>query len=489
MIKFLKHITLGLLVFLFWQKTPVLAINQTVIACLGDSITYGAGAPANKSYPSQLQSLLGSSYKVINRGQSGWTADQVLANTDAWLAQDKPDIVIIMLGVNDMRKNQKPAAVRQEIQNIVNKAKAYGAKVILSAVTPNLGDPKCDTLCMKPLVDELRLNIAREDYYTQNPWAGLLLDAGDYAKGGNPILFGDALHPNASGYKRIALSFEATVKIVNNCLDCLTPTPTPNPNTASCYEDNDVQITWDGNWFTGTHENASNGSWRFTNQTGNRSCVNFSGSWLDWYTVAYKNRGTAKVYLDSQLIDTVNNYSPAMQWQVLKHYSFSQASHIFCVEVVGNGYVDVDKFCLADSVIVTPTPTSIPTATPTPTDDVSAEVCYENTAEQVDFSGNWLLGTLDQASGGSWRFTNTAGSKACLPFTGSSVDWYTITFKNRGTSEVYLDGKLIDTISNYSTTMQWQVIRHYNFSDIAHTFCLEAVGDGILDVDKICFRN
>jgi len=79
------------------------------IACVGDSITQGAGAGEGKAYPSQLQELLGEKWKVGNFGVSGRTllrkGDSSYWNERALLnAQDfKPDVVIIMLGTNDTK--------------------------------------------------------------------------------------------------------------------------------------------------------------------------------------------------------------------------------------------------------------------------------------------------------------------------------------------------------------------------------------------------
>ena len=43
------------------------------VACIGDSITQGVGADRGKSYPDQLQALLGEKYKVGNFGVSART--------------------------------------------------------------------------------------------------------------------------------------------------------------------------------------------------------------------------------------------------------------------------------------------------------------------------------------------------------------------------------------------------------------------------------
>lgn len=79
------------------------------VACVGDSITQGAGASAGKSYPSQLQELLGDQWKVENFGVSGRTllrkGDNPYWNENALKsAQDfEPNVVIIMLGTNDTK--------------------------------------------------------------------------------------------------------------------------------------------------------------------------------------------------------------------------------------------------------------------------------------------------------------------------------------------------------------------------------------------------
>lgn len=81
---------------------------------MGDSITFGLMATsAEYSYPSVLQSLLGESYGVSNFGKSGATVindyDEVKDRYSPYTKseeckqamQSEPDIVILMLGMND----------------------------------------------------------------------------------------------------------------------------------------------------------------------------------------------------------------------------------------------------------------------------------------------------------------------------------------------------------------------------------------------------
>jgi lysophospholipase L1-like esterase len=79
------------------------------VACIGDSITQGAGAEPGKSYPAQLQGLFGDKWKVGNFGVSGRT---LLKKGDHpyWIEKAykdalafAPDVVIIMLGTNDTK--------------------------------------------------------------------------------------------------------------------------------------------------------------------------------------------------------------------------------------------------------------------------------------------------------------------------------------------------------------------------------------------------
>lgn len=85
------------------------AAEPVKIACVGDSITQGVGAQSGKSYPAQLQALLGDGYKVGNFGVSART---LLSQGDFPYRKEKkyeaalamePDVVIIMLGTNDTK--------------------------------------------------------------------------------------------------------------------------------------------------------------------------------------------------------------------------------------------------------------------------------------------------------------------------------------------------------------------------------------------------
>jgi len=76
------------------------------ILCLGDSATAFGG---EGSYPRQLEQILkqkdlGMEFSVINKGVAAITSDMVLANLQNNLKKFMPDMVIVMIGENDMRQ-------------------------------------------------------------------------------------------------------------------------------------------------------------------------------------------------------------------------------------------------------------------------------------------------------------------------------------------------------------------------------------------------
>ena len=94
-----------------WLKTiHVPAAKAVKVACIGNSITYGARLkfPQTESYPMQLQKLLGDGYWVKNFGISGSTmikSGNTFMERDRWQHAKEflPDIVFIKLGTNDIK--------------------------------------------------------------------------------------------------------------------------------------------------------------------------------------------------------------------------------------------------------------------------------------------------------------------------------------------------------------------------------------------------
>ncbi len=118
--------------------------NKLKIACIGDSITQGTGVSdqVNDSYPGQLQDLLGDNYVVGNFGKASsyvlkadsqfntdYTAKPHLSYTNTTQYADslafEPDVVVIMLGTNDMRHMLSDAAKAEFKETLKELVKIY----------------------------------------------------------------------------------------------------------------------------------------------------------------------------------------------------------------------------------------------------------------------------------------------------------------------------------------------------------------------------
>jgi acyl-CoA thioesterase-1 len=135
---------LGLLLLLPSLATaaPALA-RERVIVAFGDSLTAGLGVPADQAYPARLGERLrreGYEYRVVNAGVSGDTTAGGLRRVD-WALRLEPEIVILELGVNDALRGQSLVSVRANLDELVRRFQAAGARVLVAGMRlpPNYG--------------------------------------------------------------------------------------------------------------------------------------------------------------------------------------------------------------------------------------------------------------------------------------------------------------------------------------------------------------
>jgi len=134
-----KNKTLQSLFCLFLLSTmsfSVLASNQIKIMLYGDSLMAGYGLSQNENLSSVLSSMFNvgeSKVQIINASVSGNTSSNGLARLD-WSLADKPDIVILCLGANDMLRGIDPELTKQNLNKMIEKMLQNGAKVIFAGM-------------------------------------------------------------------------------------------------------------------------------------------------------------------------------------------------------------------------------------------------------------------------------------------------------------------------------------------------------------------
>jgi acyl-CoA thioesterase-1 len=178
---------LGLVVHL--QRAE--AAGPVRILAFGDSLTAGLGLAESETLSVQLQDALtkmGRPATVINGGVSGDTTADGLARID-WALADKPRIMILALGANDMLRGLDPSTTRANLEGIIDKAQAAGVETILAGMlaAPNLGTE------YKTAFDAIYPGLAKAHNLILMPF--LLQDVAQDSDLNQP----DGLHPNGKG--------------------------------------------------------------------------------------------------------------------------------------------------------------------------------------------------------------------------------------------------------------------------------------------------
>lgn len=188
--------------------------GEKTVVCIGDSITYGQGVLDSRetnSYPALLAGLLGEEYRVINYGACNRTmvSDGNMPYAETGFVEqsleEKPDIVIIMMGTNDSKpQNWDAAQFEKDYAEMVDQyANAKNQPDIYLMLPPDSyreekeGDETAiDSTIIGGELQEIIKRIAEE------------YDAGvidlNTPTDGKAELFADGVHPTAEGNELIA---------------------------------------------------------------------------------------------------------------------------------------------------------------------------------------------------------------------------------------------------------------------------------------------
>lgn len=183
--------------------------NAIRVACIGNSITYGAGIKnrSRDSYPAVLARMLGDAYWVKNFGVSARTlmnkGDRPYMNEKAYQnALDfNPNIVVIKLGTNDSKApNWKhKAGFTKDLQTMVDAFKALPAQPKIFLCYPSKAYQSNESINDDIISKEIIPMIKKVAKKNNLP----IIDLHN-AMDGMPQLFPDKVHPNEKGAKIMA---------------------------------------------------------------------------------------------------------------------------------------------------------------------------------------------------------------------------------------------------------------------------------------------
>jgi len=159
----------------------------------GDSLTEGFGAAPGNDYPALLASKLG--IPIQNFGKSGDTSGGALQRVDA-VAELKPRVVLLCFGGNDSLQGDPAARTFANLAQLIDRFHSEGSFVVLIGIrSASLRDR--NSAHFGKLAKEKRV------LYVPDMLKGLAF---------KPVYMSDAIHPNDSGYARIADRLEKVLK-------------------------------------------------------------------------------------------------------------------------------------------------------------------------------------------------------------------------------------------------------------------------------------
>ncbi|MDB5446298.1 MAG: Alkaline phosphatase, partial [Phenylobacterium sp.] len=188
---------------------------------LGDSITYGSPlAKTIGGYRGPLWNDATAGNLVINfvgsqsagqfpdpdnEGHPGYTINQIDAGVSSWFAASRPDIVLLIIGTNDTTHNPTPADIAAKLSHLIDDiaAQPNAPKLLVGPIPPMVDEP-ADRVALAQ-----GYNALIPDLVAQKVAAGVdvtYVDMSDLTPAyiTPPPVRGARLHPNASGYQKIA---------------------------------------------------------------------------------------------------------------------------------------------------------------------------------------------------------------------------------------------------------------------------------------------
>lgn len=175
------------------RKSSAAALKSDArVLALGDSLTFGYGAPPDASWPVKLGEITG--WQIENAGVNGDTSAGALQRLPSLLAAGSYDAILIGIGGNDMLRGVSASATRDNIAALVKEAREHTPHVALLATpAPDAMRAFVGSLSDAPFYEEVAKS--EQALLVANVYSSVLSDTS---------LRSDRIHANAEGYTRIA---------------------------------------------------------------------------------------------------------------------------------------------------------------------------------------------------------------------------------------------------------------------------------------------
>nr|WP_306292959.1 SGNH/GDSL hydrolase family protein [Streptomyces tsukubensis] len=187
---------------------------------LGNSITWGVGSPSGNSYRDFLGNKLaseghsldfvgsvrnGSMSDPDNEGHSGWRIDQIAGIADSVLARHRPNVITLEIGTNDLNGGYQVPTAADRLSALIDQITRaapdatvlVGTVIVSTSATEEATRPAFNA----KLPGIVQAKQAAGEHVRLVDMSAL-----------TPADLSDALHPNDSGFSKMADAFNAGVQ-------------------------------------------------------------------------------------------------------------------------------------------------------------------------------------------------------------------------------------------------------------------------------------
>lgn len=215
------------LILLLFLGTTGWTQSKIKVACVGNSITYGAGIVNREknAYPAQLQAMLGEEYDVRNFGVSGRTllsrGDLPYVRTQEYqnALAFQPDVVFIKLGTNDSKRQNRVylSDFVHDYKVLIESFRSLASRprIILLTPIPAYTEPDTMNITASVIADRIVPMIEQIAYETGVELVHLYPLFSTYEEHIMP----DGIHPSSIGAGRIAKRLYEQIKIASQEMD------------------------------------------------------------------------------------------------------------------------------------------------------------------------------------------------------------------------------------------------------------------------------
>jgi len=209
-------------------------------------------------------------------------------------------------------------------------------------------------------------------------------------------------------------------------------------------EDDASSVRFSGRWGFRNSEGASGRSERYSRTAGASAWTAFSGTGVTWIAPVGPDRGRARIYIDGKSAGTVDLYRSAVATAqpVWERAGLGNSRHTIKVVVLGSrnasstaSYVHFDALDLQGK------PASV---------GELPGVRVQNGDSKLYRKGTWSTSRRSGAFGGSAALTTARDAGYSVRFKGTAITWFGRKNTAGGRSEVWLDGKRVATVDQYS---------------------------------------